>query len=508
MGISYIDDKYLTQIANSIRTKVGGTTKLTPPEMPEAILSISGEGGSSSAFWTVNITQTSHQTIQATITPAAKSGTSSFTLSALDVPTVTTKITPSSGYMAGTVSVSRSGTVFTVSATPATVRPAGNGSITIYFDDDSDTYDVDDTIIVNARIYNDSSETITDIRVNSGMANKSWYVSSLEPEEFYTLNNFEYTVTEADIIEGEIVIDALASFNNEEVSETKTYTTAALNGNLEITIYADSGSYPVGSTVPISWTVTNTGNVTLHNIIVSCTESGDEVTIETLYPRDTYSDAWSFTATSTWINNDGETTITASGSLPNSENADVEVEETTNYNVIKPRTITFNYIDEQGNTIRESYSNTYNEGDTYSRTASLVNGYIASPERFTGVVTSSTPSVFNFVYTRITYDIRYMFVSHDGTVLSTSYTITVTDPDTNQTTTTSGSGYDTGYFSVKHGGSYTLVYAPIEGYYGTPESPYSVGNVTRDTTSNAVVFMPNPTDPPGPVEPPEYDEPL
>ena len=80
MGISYIDDKYLTQIANSIRAKVGGNTMISPPEMPDAILSISGEGSSSSAFWTVNITPTSHQTIQATITPAAKSGTSSFTL--------------------------------------------------------------------------------------------------------------------------------------------------------------------------------------------------------------------------------------------------------------------------------------------------------------------------------------------------------------------------------------------------------------------------------------------
>ena len=503
MGISYIDDKYLTQIANSIRAKVGGNTMISPPEMPDAILSISGEGSSSSAFWTVNITPTSHQTIQATITPAAKSGTSSFTLSALDVPTVTTKITPSSGYMAGTVSVSRSGTVFTVSATPATVRPAGNGSITIYFDDDNNTYDVDDTIIVKARIYNDSSETISNITVTSEVANNSWNVSSLAPGEFYTLNNFEYTVTEDDIVVGEIVIDAIASFNNEEVSEAKTYTTAEPNGNMEITIDEDSGSYQENSTVPISWTVTNTGNVTLHNIIVSCTESGDEVTIESLYPGDTYSDVWSFTATSTWINNDGETTITASGSLPDSSNTDVEVDETTNYNVLKQYTLTINYVDEDENQVAQTFTNKYNSGSQYSISSPHINGHTTTQNRIEGTITEDT--TYSVVYTRIEYRQYFVFIDQGGNPVSTSYSISITNPRTNQTTTTSGSGSGTGYFYVLYGGSFTVTYVTPNGYtVSYNKSPITVQNVTRDNQlSSNIIFVPDPT-----IEIPDYDTPL
>ncbi len=485
MGISYIDDKYLTQIANSIRTKVGGNTMISPPEMPDAILSISGEGSSSSAFWTVNITPTSHQTIQATITPAAKSGTSSFTLSSLDVPTVTTKITPSSGYMAGTVSVSRSGTVFTVSATPATVRPAGNGSITIYFDDDSNTYDVNDTVIVNARIYNDSSETITGITVNSGM-DKSWYVSSLAPGEFYTLNNFEYTVTEDDIVAGEIVIDAIASFNSEEVSETKTYTTAELNGNMEITIDEDSGSYQENSTVPISWTVTNTGNVTLHNIIVSCTESGDEVTIEYLYPGDTYSDVWSYTATNAWINNDGEITITASGSLPNSENADVEVEETTNYNVIKQYTLTINYVDENENSIYPSYIHTDNAGTSYSVSNPSITGYITTLDRVSGTLTENT--TFNVEYTKRTCVRFIQFIYQNGSAVVVSYSLSITDPDTNQTTTTTGSASSV-RVEVPYGGSYVLSWTNPSGYTSSYGTQTRENNMHSDYNSFSVIFV-------------------
>ena len=130
-------------------------------------------------------------------------------------------------------------------------------------------------------------------------------------------------------------------------------------------------------------------------------------------------------------------------------------------------------------------------------------GYSVSPNRFVGTVTSSTPSVFNFVYTRLTYSIKYSFRSNAGDALSTSYTITVTDPSTNQTTTTSGTGHNTGTFSVMYGGSYTIVYTPIEGYSGSPASPISIGNISRDNLSAQILFVPNAS----PVIP-DFDEPL
>ena len=324
MGIAYIDDKYLTQIGNAIRSKVGGSTQLKPEEMSDAITTISGSGGSSSAYWTINITPTSNQTIRATVTPAPKSGTSSFTLSSLDVPTVTATVTPSSGYIAGTASVSRSGTTFTVSATAATARPAGNGSLTIYIPSDSNTYDVGDEITINAILFNDSNETMEDIEVICDLTNEYPIISSLEPGESYSLP-MVYTVAEADILEGSVICNIAASWNGNDVYQEQTYTTANANGSLLITIAENNTSYQANDTVPVTWTVTNNGNLTLTDIHIVCDESGDENTILELAPGDTDSDTWFFTATSSWIEDGGYVTVYGTATSPDPDYPDADV---------------------------------------------------------------------------------------------------------------------------------------------------------------------------------------
>ena len=113
-----VSESNLTNIANAIRSKNGSNNTYTPAQMAPAILAIP-TGGGSSTLWSINITQSAHQTISV-VTSFSKSGTSSYTIGSSDTPTVVATVTPDTGYVAGEASVQQSGTTFNVSASAAT----------------------------------------------------------------------------------------------------------------------------------------------------------------------------------------------------------------------------------------------------------------------------------------------------------------------------------------------------------------------------------------------------
>lgn len=115
-----VSETYLTNIANAIRQKNGGSSQYTPAQMADAISAI--QVGGSGSQWEVNITQSANQTISVQ-SSISKTGTSSYVLGeSTDVPTVLATVTPSTGYNAGTASVQRSGNTFSVSASAATLK--------------------------------------------------------------------------------------------------------------------------------------------------------------------------------------------------------------------------------------------------------------------------------------------------------------------------------------------------------------------------------------------------
>lgn len=112
-----VSESNLTNIANAIRAKNESSNTYTPAQMANAILAIQ----TGVEPWEINITQSANQTISVN-TFLSKTGTSSYLFGeSTDVPTVLTTITPSTGYNAGTASVQRSGSTFSVSATAATL---------------------------------------------------------------------------------------------------------------------------------------------------------------------------------------------------------------------------------------------------------------------------------------------------------------------------------------------------------------------------------------------------
>lgn len=150
-----INKQTLTNIANAIREKTSKTDKIYPSEMDEEIASIStgivptgniniSTNGShdvtnyatatvnidteSHPPITVNITQSEHQTI--TVTPSKSFGSlsSSGNVSCPTGLILTAKVTPDSGYQAGTlnqttINNAQWGNTYTFSATAATVIP-------------------------------------------------------------------------------------------------------------------------------------------------------------------------------------------------------------------------------------------------------------------------------------------------------------------------------------------------------------------------------------------------
>ena len=163
------------------------------------------------------------------------------------------------------------------------------------------TYALGEEITYKVTVTNDGNLTLTDITVTDeltgNVGDAAWKVGSLEPGKSETFEA-KYTVTEADILKGEVVNVATAKGTSPDPDEpeapvtpgTKEDPTVRPAPSLFISKEAAEGTPAkviLGDTINYTITVVNNGNVTLKNVKVKDSLTGDEKTYEVLKPGDT-----------------------------------------------------------------------------------------------------------------------------------------------------------------------------------------------------------------------------
>ena len=198
------------------------------------------------------------------------------------------------------------------------------------------------TINYTITVINDGNLTITDIRVTDDLTGDEWTIDSLAPGESKEFTA-EYVVTEADILAGKVVNVATAKGTspdpeNPDVPVTpgeKEDPTEPKNGHLAIakttTSTPENGSaYALGETIAYKITATNDGNLTLTNVIVEDTLTGNVEekawTIDSLTPGESKEFTAEYVVTEADILAGKVVNVaTAKGTSPDPENPDVPV---------------------------------------------------------------------------------------------------------------------------------------------------------------------------------------
>ena len=159
--------------------------------------------------------------------------------------------------------------------------------------DEDGVYNLGDEIVYTIKVVNNGNMTVTDIDVADDLTGALWAIESLAPgksQEFTT----KYTVTESDILAGGITNIASAegtdpNGNPINAEGTEDVETDPADSRLTVTKTTTSnpgedGTYGLGDTITYEIVATNTGNLTLTNVVVTDELTGDEWTIETLAP--------------------------------------------------------------------------------------------------------------------------------------------------------------------------------------------------------------------------------
>ena len=161
---------------------------------------------------------------------------------------------------------------------------------------DAGEYKVGDKVNYRIRVINNGNVTIKDIDVEDKLTGGKWHLDSLKPntEEVF---NTQYVITEADVIKGTVKNIATAKGTDPkgkdiEAEGVKEITPEALNAHMTVnkttvSTPKNGKTYALGEKIKYNISVTNDGNVTLHNIKVKDELTGDEWTVKELAPGQT-----------------------------------------------------------------------------------------------------------------------------------------------------------------------------------------------------------------------------
>ena len=154
-------------------------------------------------------------------------------------------------------------------------------------------YDLGDAIPYTVKVTNNGNVTVKNVVVTDDLTGETWKLDSLAPNTAVTFTT-SYTVTEDNILAGEIVNVATAvgkAPDGSEVKDDGTATVKPMESNPIVTITKKTTSTPAnGTTYALNETITyqiiakNDGNLTLTNVVVTDDLTGDQWTIETLLP--------------------------------------------------------------------------------------------------------------------------------------------------------------------------------------------------------------------------------
>lgn len=167
----------------------------------------------------------------------------------------------------------------------------GTPSAVISFTTDNSEYDLGDIITTLATVTNDGDIPLTNVVVSSAVLNHTWNVGTLNPGSSYIVNTHNtHTVTEADILDGELNYDLSVSSTelDDPIEDYYGYTIASPNPNLTISFTPDNTEYVSGETIDAGVLLSNTGNVSVTNISISSDKTSDNWSLQYLNPGDTY----------------------------------------------------------------------------------------------------------------------------------------------------------------------------------------------------------------------------
>nr|WP_262481193.1 gliding motility-associated C-terminal domain-containing protein [Algoriphagus ornithinivorans] len=165
--------------------------------------------------------------------------------------------------------------------------------------------EVGEVITYTLTVTNDGNVTLTDIVVNDPLTGFSATISSLAPGASEELET-SYTVTQEDLDRGFVrnVATATTTYGEKEISaEDEETVTVSQSPSISIVKTSDVSSVStVGQVITYTLTVTNTGNVTLTNIVVNDPLTGFTETIPSLNSNQSVTFQTSYTVTAADLN--------------------------------------------------------------------------------------------------------------------------------------------------------------------------------------------------------------
>ena len=186
---------------------------------------------------------------------------------------------------------------------------------------------VGETIEYKITATNDGNLTLTNVVVADELTGDSWTVNSLAPGA-YAEFTAEYVVTEADVIAGSVKNEATATGNNPSDKPTDV-TPDDVTDDVEEpkpslavdkTVENAKELYKLGDTISYKIVVTNDGNLTLTNVVVTDELTGDSWNVEgEMKPGESKTFTFEYLVTAQDIAADGNTILnvaTATGNNP------------------------------------------------------------------------------------------------------------------------------------------------------------------------------------------------
>ena len=156
-----------------------------------------------------------------------------------------------------------------------------------------ETYALGETITYEITVTNAGNVTISGIVVTDELTGDEWEIASLKPGETSTAFTAAYEVTEADILKGEVVNVATATGKTPEDKEPEVIPgedkeptvdpESGMTVDKTLTNLPAKGYFTLGETAEFDITVTNIGNMTLTNVVVT-----DELATAVVTPGNGY----------------------------------------------------------------------------------------------------------------------------------------------------------------------------------------------------------------------------
>ncbi|WP_245949318.1 DUF7507 domain-containing protein [Echinicola strongylocentroti] len=189
--------------------------------------------------------------------------------------------------------------------------------------DESAFYQAGDTLHYNIALVNTGNVDITDATVTDPLTGFTEDIPLLEAGDTLLFTT-EHIVTQEEVDAGTVVntveFDGLDPDGNEVVDTDETTTNGAKNPELTVNKSSVQDEYTDGEVITYNITVTNTGNVTLTNVVVTDPLTGMNETIPTLAPGETVTFTEQYTVTTADVTNGSITnTATAEGQDPDGD---------------------------------------------------------------------------------------------------------------------------------------------------------------------------------------------